>query len=247
MDTEFLVEPAINDGQAFIEQLVREGWGISVAFWAKQTEEGLFRLYIACHCANEDSLNSLYDHAFRTLGERDRFDIRPSELKLISSDSSIAHDAKAIRDLWQSWRPRRVQNQTLGTLFVVEAIIYPNFTNRLAFHVTYRRDQPADSNRWQATTTFDEITDSGGPLGASSMSWGFWGSELEDPITRVTVRVTLALDPGITAEEALANSELRHCFRQQAEELADNMFRSKFPDAIIEHLAIAPLLRSGTD
>ena len=56
MDTDVLVENKINDGESLIRQLIREQFGVEVAFWVKTSEEGLWQLWIASPAADPRNL-----------------------------------------------------------------------------------------------------------------------------------------------------------------------------------------------
>ena len=42
MDTELLVDSQIEDGKLFVEQLIQDGFDVSVALWVKPSDEGLW-------------------------------------------------------------------------------------------------------------------------------------------------------------------------------------------------------------
>jgi hypothetical protein len=63
MDTELLVEEHIDEGQALIERLALEDFDVSVAFWAKATDEGLWQLFIASSSLSTTNPSAAYHKA----------------------------------------------------------------------------------------------------------------------------------------------------------------------------------------
>jgi hypothetical protein len=53
MDTELLVEQK-DEGKRLIEQLGRDGFPVSVAFWVRTSEDGLWHLHIASPAVEEE-------------------------------------------------------------------------------------------------------------------------------------------------------------------------------------------------
>ena|SRR5208337_825455 len=67
MDTELLVECQFDDGQRLVDQLIRDDFEISVAFWLKTSEEGLWHLYIASPFVDEERLGVAYRMVYASL------------------------------------------------------------------------------------------------------------------------------------------------------------------------------------
>jgi hypothetical protein len=46
MDAELLVDDQIAQGKSLIEQLIKDNFNVSVAFWVKATDDGSWQLHI---------------------------------------------------------------------------------------------------------------------------------------------------------------------------------------------------------
>ena len=60
MDYELLVDEQIEDGKSLIAGLVENGFDVTVAFWVKTSEEGLWFLYIGSASVRNSSLADAY-------------------------------------------------------------------------------------------------------------------------------------------------------------------------------------------
>jgi hypothetical protein len=125
MDTELLVESHIDDGQRLVEQLVRDDFEISVAFWVKTSEEGLWHLYIASPSVDEDKLGEAYRKLYASLAKISDSTVSPSDIKLINDANAISRDVLAIRDRYPAKIPTRFRGKRIGNVSIVEAYIYP--------------------------------------------------------------------------------------------------------------------------
>jgi len=64
MDTEILVGSQFDDGRRLVGQVVRDGFDVSVAFWVKTSEEGLWRLYIASPSVDAERPGEAYQKVY---------------------------------------------------------------------------------------------------------------------------------------------------------------------------------------
>src|SRR5437868_15540683 len=98
MDTELLVENQIDDGWRLLAELVRDGFDISVAFWARTSEEGLWFFYVASPSVTAGKIDEAYRTVYRSLSRLQGISISISEIKLLHSSNPIAREAAEVRD-----------------------------------------------------------------------------------------------------------------------------------------------------
>src|SRR5215213_8800160 len=125
MDTNLLVENKIEDGAALIRHLIGDQFAVSLAFWVKRNEEGLWYLYIATSSVRAERLNEAYRIVLAALTDSREYLISPSEIKVITSTDPIAADAIALRDRNPSREPKRHRERRLGNLMTEEVVVYP--------------------------------------------------------------------------------------------------------------------------
>ena len=125
MDTELLVDNRIEDGQKLVAELVIAGFDVSVAFWVKTSEEGLWFLYIGSTSVEPSKIGDAYRTLYACLSRIPDPWVDMSEVKLIQASNPIAKDAMAARDRQPGRLPVRFQGKRLGSLSIEEAYIYP--------------------------------------------------------------------------------------------------------------------------
>jgi hypothetical protein len=125
MDTGLLVEERIDDGQRLVDQLVRDGFEVLVAFWVKTSEEGVWHLYIASPAVNPNKVGEAFRTVFASLSKLPNSWVSPSEIKLVTGTSPVARAAVEIRDRYPGKSPTRFHGKRLGNLIIEEAYIYP--------------------------------------------------------------------------------------------------------------------------
>jgi hypothetical protein len=125
MDTELLVESQIDEGQGLVDQLIRDNFDISVAFWVKTSEEGMWHFYIASPSVDEGLLGEAYRKVYASLGKIPNSWVSPSDIKLVNDMNPIARDAVEVRSRFPARIPARFRGRRLGGLSITEAYIYP--------------------------------------------------------------------------------------------------------------------------
>jgi hypothetical protein len=125
MDTELLVEDRIDDGRKLLAELLRDDFDVTVAFWAKTSEEGLWFLYVGSTTFAPERLGDAYRTAYDCLRRIADPCIALSEIKLVEATNPIARDAIAVRDRYPARIPTRYRETRLGNLSFDEAYIYP--------------------------------------------------------------------------------------------------------------------------
>src|SRR5436305_1438053 len=130
MDQGTLVDIEIADGQRLIERLITEGIAVTAAGWIRESDSGLWFLYIATPLVGEDGATR---PAYRRLlavirqMEKEGFSVDPFEVKLIGSDDPVAKDILAIhaRAPGRRGSPIRWGGTTLGNVSIEGAYLYP--------------------------------------------------------------------------------------------------------------------------
>lgn len=150
MDSDLLVENTIADGAALIRQLIRDQFEVTVAFWVKRTEEGLWNLYIATSSVSAEKLNERHRIVYEALTKIPDCSVLPSNINIITDTDPIARDAVALRDRNPSREVKRYRGKCLGNLATEELCIYPR---RLPLEVRELSNGP-----WQVLISeFDDV------------------------------------------------------------------------------------------
>jgi len=121
-----LVEQQIDSGLDFIAQLKQDGFDVSVAFWVKTLEEGLWFLYIGSNSAQPGDMGEVYRRVYATLSRIGDKGISLSDIKVIPANNPIATDAMVVRDRYSGNVPTRYHGKRLGLLAIEAAYIYPS-------------------------------------------------------------------------------------------------------------------------
>jgi hypothetical protein len=125
MDSDALVENKIDDGENLIRHLIREQFGVEVAFWVKISEDGLWQLWVASPAVDPGNLGEALRKVYAALTKTPDSSVSPSEIKLLSDADPIAREAVALRDRYPSRDPKPYKAKRLGKLAIEELWIYP--------------------------------------------------------------------------------------------------------------------------
>lgn len=123
MDQGSLVERQINDGLWIINELSRDGFDVTAAFWLKESENGQWFFYIASQDVDRKGLATAYRTVLDTLKRKPDLWIDRFQVKLIGATNPITQDVLAIRGP-QSGIPTRYFGSRLGNVSIEEAFIY---------------------------------------------------------------------------------------------------------------------------
>ncbi len=123
MDTELLVDDQIDDGRRLIDELVRAGFDVTVAFWGRTYE--LWFLYVASASLDGQDLGNAYRQVYACLRQIPNAWIDLSRVKVIPAGSPMAREAMAIRDKGAARIPTKYRGPRLGEFLIEEAYIYP--------------------------------------------------------------------------------------------------------------------------
>ncbi len=235
MDTELLVENELEEGQLLIDQLLRDGFDVSVAFWAKTSDDGVWRLFIGSPAAETSEVSFAYQRAYSSLDAIPASTIEPSTITLLHHTGPIAQAALELRDRRPAKKPARYHGRQLGGLSVAEMYIYPKIEIplRQSFIVSYVRQ--GETNTWLATTQRKEFYRGLKSAGAVSYSTGLWLNDKPGDEKFAHIYVLVEVDPLLDEQTIITHPSLLITFADQARLLADEMFNRKHPDAVIEH------------
>ena len=128
MDMELLVDDQIEDGRKLIARLIGDSFDVTVAFWAKTSEDGSWFLYIGSATVTSGNIGGEYQRAYDSLVRIQDASITISEIKLVAVTNPIARDAIAVRDRHPARIPIQYRGKRLGNLSIEEAYIYPRAT-----------------------------------------------------------------------------------------------------------------------
>lgn len=121
-----LVERQIEAGEELIRSLATDGFPVSLAFWAQESDDGLWFLYIASPVVDERGLADSYRIVQRTRRSMPDLLVDFFDIKLIGESEPI------VRDLLKSRGSYRGQTQVggrqLGHVSIDRALIYPPIT-----------------------------------------------------------------------------------------------------------------------
>ena len=224
----------MDGGRLLLEQLARDEFEVAVAAWIRTSEDGLFLLYIASPLVDESKPIEAYRKLYSTLNRTSLTSVTPLDVKLLNDQNPIARAAIEVRDRAQRGKDILYQGKRLGDLAIKEACIYPEKpAPRLSFTVTYCRN--ADSNNWTATLKRGQVTLPMIAKGAISYSTAGREGETKADQKFANIGVLVAIDPKFDSSDVLNHPAIQKMTGDQARMMADRMFKSYHPDAVIEH------------
>jgi hypothetical protein len=135
VDQDVLVSERTESGERLIEALSAAGYEISIAFWAKPTDEGKWFLYLVSPFVDEHGPAAAYRLVHRVIRELSGVWIDPFEIRVVGSIDSLAQAALEVtkpkvpdsRFAVRNPRlfPTRLGGTSLGGVSVDGAYIYP--------------------------------------------------------------------------------------------------------------------------
>lgn len=125
MDSEVLVENRIEDGRKLIDELDRNNFDVTVAFWVRTSEEASWFLYIGSNSVDPAKIGDSYRTLYSCLSRISGPSLTISEVRLIHTTNPIAQNALAVRDRHAGRGPSHFHGKRLGNLSIDEAYIYP--------------------------------------------------------------------------------------------------------------------------
>ena len=137
MDQVAMVNEHIDSGKRLIDELVNEGFHVTLAFWAKPTEESKWYLYMASPFVDDRGAKAAYLLVNETLRNMTDLWIDPLEIKVVGVNDSLTESALAVtrsfvpagvlsaRNLKAHSGITRVGSTTLGGISIDAAYFYP--------------------------------------------------------------------------------------------------------------------------
>ncbi len=125
MDTKVLVASRMEDVRQLLEQLVRDGFPVTAAFWARTDADGPWRLFIASPSVSAEKVGEAYGPLYASLSKLQDPWIELSEIRLLPAKDPAAIAALKVRDRDPDRMPTKYPGNRLGNLSFEEAYIYP--------------------------------------------------------------------------------------------------------------------------
>jgi hypothetical protein len=235
MDTEVLVDEQLADGQRLVEQLIKDNFNVSVAFWVKTSEDAAWQLYLAFPEGASDKSTEAYRKVYYSLDSISPVSISNSDISLLNDNNPIARAAIERRDRLAARKPTKYFGKRLGPLAIKEAYIYQRLELplRQSFTVSYVRH--GDADEWRATVRMNEFYRGDQAKGVVSYSTTFRLTPESEGPRLALVYVMVEVGPGIDENVILNTPNLMVQLAEQARTLADAEFRRKHPEATILH------------
>jgi hypothetical protein len=121
-----LVDSQIESGKELIQALAADGFGVTVAFWAQESEDGLWFLYIASPVVDDRGLAESYRIVQRKIRSMPNLWLDSFDVKLIGDSEPIARDALKFRGNYRG--ATQIGSRQLGDIAIDRAYIYPAIT-----------------------------------------------------------------------------------------------------------------------
>jgi hypothetical protein len=126
MDQIALVDRRIDDGQRLVQQLLRDNFDVTVAFWLKTSEEDWWHLYVASKVVDERGPLEAYRALQASLQQLPGTTVSLTDVKVIGTSSPITRDVLKIQNRYSGPAPVRFGGGThFGGITVEETLIYP--------------------------------------------------------------------------------------------------------------------------
>lgn len=113
----------IEEGRSLITGLTDLSFDLSIGFWVKTDDEGLWFLYLGTSVLQFGSLADAYREAYAVLCDIPDSEIEIAKLKIIATNHPLAVATKEIRDRHPARVAPRYKGDRLGTLAIEEAYI----------------------------------------------------------------------------------------------------------------------------
>jgi hypothetical protein len=127
VDTTSLVSDLIEDGRRVVEQLPRDGFEVTAAFWLKEADSGRWYFYVVSPAYETEGPFAAYMRLHATIRRLNLDWLDLLEVKLIGPTNPIARDVLAIqqRAVGAKVKPLRWEGTQLGNVSVDGAYLYP--------------------------------------------------------------------------------------------------------------------------
>jgi hypothetical protein len=124
MDQITLVDRRIDDGQRLVQELLRDNFDVTAAFWLKKSEEDWWHLYVASKVVDERGPLEAYRAVQAKLQQLSGTTVSLTDVKVIGASNPITKDVLKIQKLCSGTAPFRFGTGYFGGTTVEEALIY---------------------------------------------------------------------------------------------------------------------------
>jgi hypothetical protein len=239
MATDTLVDVQFEEGRKLINLLAETGFDVTAACWVRTSEPDRWVLYIATDVVDRDGLHAAYlalNPVYRSIPDAW---VLFSHVKLIGVDNPITRDILAIRGQLPTRSAIRSRRPYLGDVATEEVYVYPPSETekggvRRSFMVRYVRQ--GTSNTWKATIKPGELYKGMKAKGAVSYTTARREGEAEGDEPFALVSVLLEMDDRLDDPDTFVHPGVSHVLAEQVRTMADEMFGSRHPEAVIEHV-----------
>jgi hypothetical protein len=125
VDSDELVEFQIDAGQRLVVQLVRDGFEVKAAFWAKTAEEGIWFLYIATPLVEQRGSAEAYRLLQASLQRLEGIPLSLADVKVIGAENPVTRDVLNILNRYPAPLATRYGGKQLAKMTVEGAYLYP--------------------------------------------------------------------------------------------------------------------------
>lgn len=125
MDPATLVEVKLAEGQRLVEQLVKDGFDVTAAFWLKADENNHWHLYVASKAVEEMGVIAAYRALHTTLSGMPDLGLGLFRVKLIGASAPLARAVLVVRGRHRGNVIIPYWGRPLGDLSVEGAYVYP--------------------------------------------------------------------------------------------------------------------------
>ena len=238
MDTDTLVEDRIDTGRELLHALVEAGFNVTVACWAKTSDDEKWSLIIVSDRVEKIGAAAAYSALYGLSKSMPENWALLSAVKLVGVDNPIARDLSSIEARFPVKLGTRFRDVRLGAMAVDEGYLYPSPTangvgSRQSFLVRYTRQ--TGTNVWTARTKREASYRGMKAKGAVAYSTGRWEGEKSEQQDSAVVSVLLEVDAGFDEKNPFLTPDVLSLMTDQANVLADELFTKRNPGAEIEH------------
>jgi hypothetical protein len=98
---------------------------LQAAFWLKESEDGLWFLYLASDRIDDSNFDAAYSEVLRVVGPGPHIWLDPFQVKVTGTDDPVARAVIAIQQEYPGNRATRLRDRMLGGISVAEVYVYP--------------------------------------------------------------------------------------------------------------------------
>ena len=114
----------LDAGRELVDHLKSAAIDVTAAFWAQESYDESWYLYIASSLVDSDGPARAYSKVYGELLDKPEIVVAPSEIKLIGAKSPLAAEVVAIQNRGNAPLDTRYRGRQLGDLFIDDAYFY---------------------------------------------------------------------------------------------------------------------------